>query len=211
MKKILFLSLALAIAGFSTARADVSGSGAGIAIPDNDPLGASSTIVIGASETITGGASFTLQGMTHTWVGDIAATIIAPDLSSTTLVFEIEDTTGPGVGDSSDFGGDYTFTDSATGDIWAEAAAQAGAGVVTPGSYRSTGPLSGTFTSLDAFFNGKNTAGTWTLFMTDGAGGDVGGITGWTLSFNSTGIPEPTSALLLAGMGLVGLTIRRRR
>jgi subtilisin-like proprotein convertase family protein len=52
--------------------------------------------------------------------------------------------------------------------------------------------------------------GDWTLFIADISGGDIAELTGWTLSFTGTAIPEP-SGCLLATAGLALLLHRRRQ
>ena len=76
---------------------------------------------------------------THTWMGDVTATLIAPD-STSFLLFGRTGTTSPtACGDSSDIAGPYNFTDSAAGTNWWAAAATAGAGAAIPtGDYRTT-------------------------------------------------------------------------
>ncbi|MDG1808699.1 MAG: PEP-CTERM sorting domain-containing protein, partial [Pirellulaceae bacterium] len=65
--------------------------------------------------------------------------------------------------------------------------------------------------SLAGSFGGASTQGTWTLFMSDAAQGDIGSITGWGISFSSgAAIPEPGSLALLGAMGLACIVRRRR-
>lgn len=209
MKRLLFLAMLTGLVLTAPVHAIVvSGSGPGFSIPDNNVAGVNSTINITDNFTITDGVSVTLTGLTHTWVGDISATLIAPDSTAHTLVFRIGRIT-TGFGDSSNFGGDYTFNDAATGDIWAEAALRTGAQALTSGSYRTSGANSAAFTTMDSVFTGKSTLGTWTLNMADPEGGDVGTLTGWSLSMNA--VPEPGSAaLVLCGLTALGFGRRRR-
>jgi subtilisin-like proprotein convertase family protein len=188
--------------------ADVVGSGSGFNIPDASAGGASSTVTFTENELITGNVVVTLTGLTHTWVGDVTATLIAPDSTSHNLFFRIG-RVGSGFGDSSDFGGTYIFGDSATNDIWAEAAARLGNEAITPASYRTTSSDSASFTSIDSAFSGLSTQGTWTLFMSDLEGGDVGSLGSWTLSMSA--VPEPNSLALLALAGLTFVAKLRRR
>lgn len=209
MKRLLFLAMLTGLVLTTPVHAIVvSGSGPGFSIPDATPAGVNSTITFTDNFTITDGVSVTLTGLTHTWVGDITATLIAPDSTAHSLVFRIGRIT-TGFGDSSNFGGDYTFNDAATGDIWAEATLGTSAYVLRSGSYRTTGADSAAFTSMDSVFTGKSTLGTWTLNMADLAGGDLGTLTGWSLSMNA--VPEPGSAaLVLCGLTALGFGRRRR-
>jgi subtilisin-like proprotein convertase family protein len=189
--------------------ADVVGSGGGFSIPDNNEGGVTSTITFTEDLVITGNISVTLTNLTHTWIGDVTATLIAPDSTSHNLFFRIGRVGGAGFGDSSDFGGNYIFSDAATGDIWAEAAARTATEAITPGAYRTTSEGSDLFTSMDIVFTGLSTQGTWTLLMSDREGGDIGSLGGWTLSMSA--VPEPNSLTLLALAGLTFVAKRRRR
>ena len=90
---------------------------------------------------------------------------------------------------------------------------------ITSGSYQPANYLTGdTFAapapagpySLVALssFNGLSPNGTWSLYITDDAGGDAGSLDSVTLSVTA-GVPEPTT-LGLAGVGALALLRRRR-
>lgn len=192
----------------SASFADITdNSGAGFNIPDNDPAGIFSTINIAADETITD-VTVTLFGLSHTWVGDVTAEV-THDGTSTAVLFERVGDTGGTSGDSSAFGGDYTFADGGA-DLWAAADAAGFGEVIAAGTYAASG-LANAPVSLSASFSGESTQGNWTLFMNDVAQGDTGSITGWGISFSSSSaIPEPGSFALLGALGL-GCVIRRRR
>ncbi len=189
MKNVALLSIA-ALAGTAAAQ---SFNGAGFTIPDNAPGGGSSAIVIGSGGNVQD-LTVTLLGATHTWVGDL--TISLSNGSSTVNL-----AARPGVGGGSTFGfawnlaGDYTFADGAA-QTWASIGAQTSAFNLPSGTYAPAQALS--------TFNGGSLAGTWTLRIVDAAGGDTGGIQGWTL----TNVPAP-SALALLGLG--GVVAGRRR
>jgi hypothetical protein len=140
--------------------------------------------------------------LTHTWVGDIDMVLAAPGgAPSMVVVSRIGVTTAGGFGDSSNYGGTYGFTDTASGtNIWT-VATNAGCPsncAVTPGGYRTTA-AGGTgqtnpppVTSLGTTFNGLTAAqanGTWTLTIRDGASLDTGSVTAANLS-----ISGPTAA-----------------
>lgn len=86
-------------------------------------------------------------------------------------------------------------------------------------SYRS-GTI-GPYRPVDALgvFNGRDVGGAWTLRAYDSAGGDSGGYGGWRLIVNdgvadtpAGGVPEPaTWAMMVAGFGMLGGALRRRR
>jgi subtilisin-like proprotein convertase family protein len=204
-----FALVLLSLAVVNPALADLVGSGTGFVIPDNNQNGVASTITFSDDLIVTGNLVVTLSGLNHTYVGDVTATLIAPDLTTHTLFFRIGRTTTTGTGDSSDFGGDYVFSDAATGDIWAEAASRNAITALGPGAYRTTGEFSSAFTTMDSVFAGKSTLGNWTLRMADLSGGDSGSLAGWSLSMSA--VPEPNSLTLLALAGLTVVAKRRRR
>jgi subtilisin-like proprotein convertase family protein len=191
----------LVVAGLAAAANAGVYTGAGFAIPDANATGASSTIAVaGDTDFPITSVVVSLQGFTHTWIGDVSATLTSPNGTVHTL-FARPGRLTSGFGSSSDVDGIYTFADTGA-DFWAAAAANP---VLTPaGTYHTSSLGSAAFTSLDAAFAGQNGNGNWTLTMTDGAGGDVGGIAGWELRI----VPTP-GALALLGLG--GLVAGRRR
>lgn len=212
MKRLTFFSFAVAVAFAlsSVSMADViDNSGAGGALPDNDPAGVSSTITIGANETISD-VDVSIFGFNHTWVGDLTVTLTGPDGATTAdIMFRTGDPEGDNFGDSSDVGGDYTFSDGEAS--WWDAAAAAGAtDVIAPGLYEASTSMDGSAVSLAGLFGGMSTAGDWTLTISDNAAGDTGDFTGWGVAITSTAIPEPTGLGVLALVGLVGLVRRKK-
>ena len=200
------LALGFALCTFSFAEI-VDNSGAGFDIPDNDAAGASSTITIGQSGSITD-VDVTLFDTNHTWIGDLVVTITSPSGTTVDLFNRVGDTTG-GAGDSSDLGGEYTFSDGGD-DLWAVADDAGGGDIIGAGTYAATGVGSPDPLSLAALFAGEDTAGDWVLFASDNAGGDLGNIGGWGLSITVSAVPEPGSLVLLGAMG-VACVVRRRR
>lgn len=189
--KIALITLA-ALAGSAAAQ---SFNGAGFAIPDNNPAGASSSIVITDSGNIVN-LTVTLNNAAHTWVGDL---IIRLSNGSTT----IDLINRPGVPEVSTVGfswnllGDYTFDDAAATSFESIGNGVGSAFNLPSGSYSPEQAL--------AAFNGASLAGTWTLSISDNAGLDTGSIGSWTLT---AVVPAPAS---LAMLGLGGLAAARRR
>ncbi len=119
----------------------------------------------------------------HSWVGDVRATLIAPNGASHIVFSRTGSTTSGGSGDSSNLAGPYNFKDSAAGVNWWTAAANEPTGSVPlpAGDYRTTtaGGVAGagTNTSMTPSFAGvANPTGTWTLRLEDGCAGDTGSI-----------------------------------
>ena len=129
--------------------------------------------------------------LTHSFAGDLDMVLTAPDgTTSVILASRIGATTATGFGDSSNFGGTYTFTDFVNAEnIWTIATDQ-GCGtdcVINPSLfYRTTGgggagqtnpppitDLTATFANLTT----NRINGTWTVTIRDGASGDIGEVT----------------------------------
>ncbi|HVE59936.1 MAG TPA: VCBS repeat-containing protein [Pyrinomonadaceae bacterium] len=136
----------------------------------------------------------------HSWVGDITATLIAPNGASHSVFGRTGATTAGSSGDSSDFNGTYNFTDAAaappSGGWWQEATLQGAAVALTPGSYRTTasGGAGATnpmpATSMNPSFTGvANANGTWTLRLTDGCALDTGNISASVLTVVGAAVP----------------------
>jgi Calx-beta domain/FG-GAP-like repeat len=174
------------------------GTGVG-AIPDATACGPTPGTPLNITFNVTGVAGnvsnlsvdTTFGTPNHTWMGDIVATLIAPNATQFTVFGVTTGTTATAIGDSSDLGGLYTFNNAATGNWW-DAAALAGAAVVVPpGAYR-TAALGGAGatnapTDINAAFATTPANGTWTLRITDGCTGDTGAITAANLTFSNAG------------------------
>jgi cysteine-rich repeat protein len=133
-----------------------------LAIPDNDPAGASSTAMIVGAGAVTR-AVFYLGGLTHTYDGDLQLALVSPggrrrDLSLNRGV------------SGDDFRRTF-FDDAATGPI------SAGTAPFT-GRFRPEQTLS---TTAGADLRGLGAAGTWTFRVVDTAAIDTGTIDSWSL------------------------------
>ena len=135
----------------------------------------------------------------HSWVGDVRATLIAPNGASHIVFARTGSTTSGGSGDSSDLAGPYNFKDTAAGvNWWTEAANRLATEALTAGDYRTTSgggvPGAGTNTSMiPAFSTVADANGTWTLRLEDGCAGDTGSISAASLILETAPV-TPTGA-----------------
>lgn len=141
--------------------------------------------------------SMTSGGPSHTFVGDITATLIAPNGASHTIFGRTLATTATAFGGGSNLTGPYVFSDTApsppNGGWWQ--AANLAPTTMPVGTYRTTasGGAGATIpmppTNMNAAFAGvANANGTWTLRVTDGCQVDTGGISAAVLDI-TTGTP----------------------
>ena len=137
-----------------------------VAIPDNNPGGATSSLVIADDVTITD-ANVRVQ-IDHTWVGDIYIEL-QPPAGPAIVLLDRPGVPASGAGCADD-NMDVTFDDGAGGDLENLCAGNLPWFV---GSADPVGSLAG--------LNGSSSAGTWNLFVTDNAGADTGQIVSWEL------------------------------
>jgi hypothetical protein len=136
--------------------------------------------------------------ITHSWVGDVTVTLVAPDATEFNLFSRTRVTIAGGCGDSSDLDGAYTFADSAIGtNWWDEAFVQGSGDVLTTDIYRTTetggdGQVDpAPVTDLTAAFAGiADSNGTWILRVFDGGVGDLGTVTSADLLLESGPNPD---------------------
>jgi hypothetical protein len=135
----------------------------------------------------------------HTWVGDLNITLTHKDSGTQLLITDRPGVPGSTFGNSDNLDGLYSFQDG-----FAPLPETSGGGslpgVIDPGSYGAEG---GSF----SIFNGLDKFGTWSLVITDNAGGDTGELFGWDIVLNN--VPAPGALALIGLAGLVGG--RRRR
>lgn len=155
----------------------------------------------------------------HTWIGDLQVTLIAPDLTTFTIFSRVGQQDGLGDnGDSSRLSGTYTFTDTATNNMWTAAAAGGGSYLIPEGSYRTQYP--GPFgndgvgpeeTSLNtAFTNVANPNGVWTLRFQDCAQADTGSVVAANLTLLSPTAADATligRVVTASGSGIRGAKV----
>lgn len=144
-----------------------------------------------------------LRGLSHTWPDDIDIVIVGPQGQAVALM--------------SDVGGSTDIID-VTLDFSMEvnSGALPDGGPIVPGTYLPTNvgatdsfpapAPAGPYGNDLAVFYGLDPNGTWSLYVVDDVGGDIGSLAGWDLEI--VVVPEPTSLSLLAGLALLA---RRRR
>ncbi|HEX6651402.1 MAG TPA: Ig-like domain-containing protein [Thermoleophilaceae bacterium] len=134
-------------------------SAPGVAIPDNDSGGVSTTLPV-ATAGILKDVDVRINSLSHTWVGDLVIDITSPDGTRVVLAEH------PGGPDNS--GNNFTntvFDDEASTNISA-----------------GTPPYTGSFKPQNdqlSRFDGKQQQGTWTLRVRDLFAGDTGTINNW--------------------------------
>ncbi len=139
-------------------------------------------------------SSVTVQGLSHAWCGDVSITLSHGGVE-VTLVHRVGWTGGSFFGDSSNFAGDYAFSDGATGDLWGAANGGSSNYAVPGGDYFATG-LDGVPVSIGEAFRGHSAAGTWALTIGDWGPTETGSLDGF--SFSVTAVPAPGCVALLA-------------
>lgn len=116
--------------------------------------------------------------LTHSFVGDVVARLIAPNGTGHDLFGYTGATASSQAGDNSNLGGTYTFTDSTSGLWWSAAQFVGPSTPLSSGSYRTSARggslVPGAPTSMNAAFYTVAPNGTWTLRLTDGCSGDTG-------------------------------------
>ncbi len=155
-----------------------------------------------------------LFGLSHTFPNDLAAVVVAPNLSSVILF------SGPGDGTDA-VNLTFNFNDNAATQLPDN-------GVLTSGTFKpgqeqfdeffpAPGPL-GKVLNTDAapwFFSfqpllSQNPNGQWNLYVLDGQALDVGTISGgWSITFNA--VPEPSGFVLSTLIALALTRLRTRK
>ena len=157
--------------------------------------------------------------MAHTWVGDLTATLIAPNGASHIVFARTGATTATSSGDSDNLNGTYAFGDAFTnppsGGWWQETTATS-THDMTPGNYRTTasGGAGATnpapATNMNGAFAGvTNANGTWTFRVTDGCNIDTGSVSAATLSVDGSATPVSDANVDFSGDGKTDFVITR--
>lgn len=155
--------------------------------------------------------SITTAAPAHTFVGDLIATLIAPNGASFTVFGRTGATSAGSFGSGSDFTGPYNFKDSAAGTNWWTAAATT---PVPPGDYRTTTPGPTTSpapvtTMSPAFAGVANPNGTWTLRFQDCASGDTGSVSAANLKIDTAAVTPVQHVLDYNGDGKTDYVVVR--
>lgn len=164
--------------------------------------------------------SMTFGSPNHTHVGDIIATLIAPNGASHTVFARTGATSATSFGDASDLGATYVFKDTAAAPPnggWWEAANVANTTTAMPtGDYRTTAsggagaviPMPPT--NMNGAFTGvTNANGTWTLRLTDGCAADTGAITAASLTLTTGSLGPADANVDLDGNGRTDYVVAR--
>jgi subtilisin-like proprotein convertase family protein len=134
-----------------------------MAIPDNNATGISTNIITPAHSGNITSVSIDLD-ISHTWNGDLIATLTAPSGASVVIF----DRPGTGTG-CNDNGMNVTFIDGGAGDV--------------NNCINTTATWTGEYNPENPFstFNGENANGQWQLNISDNFSGDTGTLNSWTL------------------------------
>src|SRR5436190_878812 len=164
---------------------------AGISIPDSGAAAPyPSNIAVALGGTITK-VTVRLNNLSHTFPSDIDMLLVGPGGQTAIIMSD--------VGGGDDVSGiTLTLDDAATSNL--------PSALLTTGTFKPTNigtgdtfpapaPGGGSAGSALSIFNGTNPNGTWSLYVVDDAGSDLGNIGGWQLIISTTndcGTPTPT-------------------
>jgi hypothetical protein len=144
-----------------------TGNGLGFSIPDNNSTGSFTDIVV-PDNLLISNITVSLNSLTHSWLGDLTATLTHIATNTTVKLFERVGLTGTDpFGDSSNMNGTYNFNDSFTGNLWAVAGSIPDQTAVPSGNYYPTGPGSSTKVPMLTTISGLASSGTWRLRISD--------------------------------------------
>ena len=206
-------------------------------VANNIAGSAISTITITEEDSLTiGDLAVCIDGLTHTWVGDLIATVthtplVGDDVVRGVLFDRVGRFPFVGDGDASNLDGDYEFA-STGDDLWSESnQGSSGNGTqgtvddeftIAEGSYanvnfadfsNNTFPGVESPISLRSVFGGRSSAGTWTIQFTDNDVNDVGSFDSTSIKFfaAATAVPEPGTYGLMAFASIGGFFYIRRK
>jgi len=146
-----------------------------VAIPDNDPVGVSDTMVIAPTGEFITDLDLVIQA-SHTWIGDLIFTLQHVETGTAVTAIDQPNCSGDDI--------DATINDEGLdGDVETVCLAS----VPT-----SVGELVGgdpPDTSLLTAFDGEGIGGSWTLTVSDNAGADTGSLDAWCLRVTTDTMP----------------------
>ncbi len=175
MKRTLFvLAAAVALLIVAPVQAQLTyTSTPALAIPDNDPIGVTDTIVVPDNGIIT---DLNVQVIAlHTWVGDLIFSLEHTDTATTAVMIDRMGVPASTFGCSSNDLTVWIDDEGLGGNI--EDTCDAGPPAAN-GSFVGGDPANAT---LMASFDGEDINGTWVLTVSDNAGGDTGMLDAWTI------------------------------
>lgn len=181
------------------------------AIPDNDDVGLTNNQTVniaGITEIESVVVNLNFAGG---WNGDLYAYLVHDSGFSVLLNRPGRSLLNPD--GSSTVGMDITFDDSAFSDVHTSIPMSGGS---ASGTYQPDGRITDPLLVLNtdarpamlSSFIGIDANGNWTLFVADQSAGEQSILQSWSLTV--TGVPEPSSALLVLFSGSLLLTRRRR-
>ncbi len=183
----------------------VSSGAINLAIPDNNAAGINTSLTVPASTNIPTAADLKIRiNASHTWLGDLKFTLTSP--CGTTFLFDRPGFPAAIFGNSDNLGTSnvspnpppaiYTF-DLAGATVIPETSTIPG--FVPTGTYRPS-DVSGVPHNWAGFTFPCTAAGTWTLNLSDNAGGDEGRLVDWAIIGPTSGNYTHT----LTGPGTIG-------
>jgi subtilisin-like proprotein convertase family protein len=187
-----------------------TGSGSGFSIPDNNPTGAFSDIVV-ADNFLINDITVGLSSLTHTWIGDLIATLTHTDTNTTVDLFNRVGKPTTFYGDNSKLNGSYNFNDAFTGDLWTVASSGDSSFTIPSGDYFPTGAGSSAKVPMLTTISGLSSSGTWRLKISDNVGGDPGTLGSWSLNLQGSSPASVPGPLPLLGAGAAFGWSRRLR
>lgn len=155
-----------------------------LGIPDNNPAGVSNSITLPSMSFANAGDLRVRINASHSWVGDLIFSLTSP--CGTTFLFDRPGVPATTFGNSNNLGTSntsspppavYTFDLSAATVIPESALAS---GFIPAGSYLPSNTLGSSHSWAGLTFP-CNAGGSWTLTVSDNAGGDVGTLVDWQI------------------------------